>query len=122
MPEQFRLTTWGGAQDVLASTEADGNNGAFGFALDGVLMFAIASDGGGWEHVSLSCQENRTPTWDEMCAVKNLFWGPEDCVVQYHPPEADYVNCHPFTLHLWRQTGGKELPRPPKYMVGPDKN
>lgn len=34
----------------------------------------IWSQGGGWEHVSV-CPANRTPTWEEMCQVKDIFWG-----------------------------------------------
>ena len=33
----------------------------------------IASWGGGWEHVSV-CPSNRLPDWDEMCAIKDMFW------------------------------------------------
>lgn len=75
------------------------------------LIRVIASeDGGLWEHVSASL-ETRTPTWDEMCFVKNLFWDEEDCVIQYHPPKSEYVNCHPYCLHLWRPIG-KEILQP----------
>jgi len=58
---------------------------------------------GGWEHVSVSC-EDRTPTWDEMCMVKDAFWSEEEAVVQMHPPRSQYVNLHPYCLHLWRDT------------------
>jgi hypothetical protein len=71
-----------------------------------------------WEHVSVSTSRARTPTWAEMCQVKDLFWDEEDCVVQYHPPRSDYVNHHPYVLHLWRPIG-VTLPRPPSIMVGP---
>jgi len=40
-----------------------------------------------------------------------------DCVVQYHPPRSEYVNNHPFCLHLWRPAG-LDLPLPPAWMVG----
>ena len=46
---------------------------------------------------------DRCPTWQEMCGVKRRFFEPEDCVVQYHPPESTYVNDHPYCLHLWRR-------------------
>lgn len=69
-----------------------------------------------WEHVSVSL-EDRCPTWEEMCWVKSLFWEPEECVVQYHPPESEYVNRHQFCLHLWRPLGA-EVPRPPRIAVG----
>lgn len=71
----------------------------------------------GWEHVSVSLAD-RCPTWDEMAWVKDLCWGPEECVVQFHPPRAEYVNHHPFCLHLWRPAAA-ELPRPPAHLVGP---
>src|SRR5580765_948730 len=71
----------------------------------------------GWEHVSVSI-EGRTPNWEEMCWVKNLFWDEDECVVQYHPAKKHYVNHHPFCLHLWRPIAG-ELPVPPPILVGP---
>ncbi len=89
-----------------------GNNGVFQIG----KLRVIASDGSGWEHVSVSL-EKRCPTWDEMCKVKRAFWEPEDCVVQYHPPESTYVNCHPYCLHLWRPKEGS-FRAPPSYMVG----
>ena len=52
-----------------------------------------------------------------MCQVKALFWGPEDCVLQFHPPESQYVNLHPHCLHLWRETG-RDMPTPPMLLVG----
>jgi hypothetical protein len=55
----------------------------------------------GWEHVSISTPA-RTPSWVEMCFVKDLFWDEEDAVMQLHPPKSRYVNHHSFCLHLWR--------------------
>jgi hypothetical protein len=69
----------------------------------------------GWEHVSVST-DRRIPNWTEMCFVKNLFWPPEDCVVQYHPPASDYINVHPHVLHLWRPIEEK-IPMPPRLLV-----
>lgn len=77
----------------------------------------VASSGFGWEHVSVS-MPHRCPTWAEMCFVKKLFWEPEDCVVQYHPPQSNYVNVHPYCLHLWRALDS-QMPTPPHWMVGP---
>jgi hypothetical protein len=45
-----------------------------------------------------------------------LFWAEDECVVQFHPAKKDYVNIHPFTLHLWKPTESW-LPAPPKEMV-----
>ena len=64
----------------------------------------------GWEHVSVS-RRNKTPTWEDMCLVKDLFWGPEETVLQFHPPRSRYYNFHPYVLHLWKQVGVEyELP------------
>ena len=81
----------------------------------------IFSYGGGWEHASVSVYPRggmpRVPNWDEMCMFKDLFWLPEETVVQYHPAKADYVNMHPYVLHLWRKINGS-IPTPPKIFVG----
>ncbi len=122
VPEDYRLTTGG-----FATSKADGNNGAFFIPLrDGPPLKVIASDGmmgaelmpelGGWEHVSVSLPD-RCPTWREMCRVKSLFWDETDCVVQFHPPESEYVNNHPYCLHLWRKIDGA-FPMPPSIPVG----
>lgn len=70
----------------------------------------------GWEHVSVSLPD-RCPTWAEMAHVKSLFWSEDDCVVQFHPPRSEYVNNHPYCLHLWRCVGAP-LPMPPSILVG----
>ena len=80
---------------------------------DGLIV--IASWGMEWDHVSVS-RSNRCPDWGEMCRVKDLFWGPEECVVQYHPPKSDYKNAHRYCLHLWKPQN-QELPRPNSIMV-----
>ena len=113
VPNAYRIR-----RGYMASTDANGNNGAFFIPTrpGEPPMQVIASDGMGWEHVSVS-RPDRTPTWAEMCRVKALFWDAGDCVVQFHPPETDYVNNHSRCLHLWRPVG-IELPRPPGWLVG----
>lgn len=69
-----------------------------------------------FEHVSVSLA-HRTPTWAEMCRVKDLFWGEEDCVIQYHPPKSQYIDMMPFCLHLWCWKKGT-FPMPNKIEVG----
>lgn len=109
-----------------ASSEIDGNNGAFHIiGPNGAALTIIASDATndpgrddtqGWEHVSVSLP-NRCPNWPEMCAVKALFWEPEETVVQFHPPESSYISNHPHCLHLWRDSRrGHALP--PSILVG----
>ena len=112
VPNKFRIRS-----GVLGSGDTIGNNGAFTVPLKhGQLVFVIASDGCGWEHVSVS-RKDRCPTWDEMCQIKALFWDDNDCVDQFHPPKAEYVNNHAYCLHLWRQIGG-EFPIPDSLLVG----
>lgn len=112
VPEKCRVTT-----GRFASDASYGNNGFFLVMLKHAqTVRVICSDEFGWEHVSVSRQD-RCPTWDEMCQVKDLFWDEEDCVVQYHPPKSEYVSNHPYCLHLWRPVG-VDLPRPPAFMVG----
>lgn len=70
----------------------------------------VWSFGDGWDHVSIA-YPNRCPTWDEMCKVKDLFFDKDETVVQFHPKKGEYVNLHPYCLHLWRQQGSEfELP------------
>lgn len=115
VPEKYRIR--GG---VLGSNALDGNNGAFRLPLakrtEAPLMI-IASDQGGWEHVSVSLP-NRCPTWSEMDRVKRTFWDDGDTVMQLHVPRFDHVDAHRYCLHLWRPTNQK-IPMPPSWMVGP---
>jgi hypothetical protein len=105
-------------QGPFGSDSSYGFNGAF-FVLGpcGKELKIIASDGMGWEHVSVSLR-NRCPNWQEMCFVKGLFWDEEEAVMQLHPPKSDYVNYHPYCLHLWRPLDAV-IPLPPSSMVGP---
>jgi len=70
-----------------------------------------------WDHISVSV-ENRCPTWAEMTYVKDIFFTEDETVFQFHPPKSQYVNFHPYTLHLWKPLLVK-IPLPPKVMVGP---
>lgn len=104
----------------LASTDDFGANGAFyipHFNKASTLSFqVIASNTNGWEHVSVSLPK-RTPTWDEMCFIKDLFWEDEEVVMQLHPRKSDYINMHKNCLHLWKPTHG-DIVTPPKSFVG----
>ncbi len=56
---------------------------------------------GGWEHLSVS-MPSRTPTWDQMCTMKEIFFDDEEECVEYHPRKSEYINAHPHCLHIWR--------------------
>lgn len=108
--------TWG----PMATTEADGCNGAWRIKLKGqastVNATVITSNGEGWEHLSVVL-ERGLPTWDMMQQLKELFWEPEDCVIQIHAPRSQHVNNHSRCLHLWRCTK-YSMPMPETWMVG----
>lgn len=116
-PEKYRIRHG-------ESGSRTGENGAFIIPCKGTrdMIFCIASRAYDWEHVSVTIRQvkrgakPRVPTWDEMCRIKDLFFDRSECVIQYHPPESEYVNCHNFCLHLWRPMT-KIIPMPPKILV-----
>ena len=118
VPNQYRITP------IVAHMQQlqPGNNGVFVIPSPtgtGRKLTVIASDGMGWEHVSVHAEKKNSPMlipyWDEMNYVKCLFWDDDDIVIQYHPRKEEYVN-YANCLHLWRPIG-VELPTPPKALV-----
>ena len=70
-----------------------------------------------FERVSVSLvNEKGTPTWEEMDAVKRLFFKDSECVMQLHVPRAAHINISDGCLHLWRPTE-VEIPRPDQALV-----
>lgn len=118
VPEKYRITN---PKHPMATDSSFGNNGAFTIKLaPDSYAHVIASDGMGWEHVSVHITEDgssETPVWEEMCRIKALFWDEEDCVLQFHPPKSEYVNQHENVLHMWRKIGF-EQPVPESILVG----
>ena len=125
-PNEFRFRS---TTSPFGSTDEDGMNGAFTVPIKNkghrVTASCIVSDGSDpvnpieWEHVSLYIEEygkQRTPTWEEMCTIKNMFWDETETCIQYHPAKEDYVNMHPHVLHLWKFKGD-EFPKPPKICI-----
>lgn len=128
--DQYRLPP---EQDKTFGTRPeDGMNGMFyiRYKDTNIVFRCLVSNGDGetprvpWEHVSACARAKnskgrnyeRVPNWEEMCWIKDLFWGEEETVVQFHPAKENYVNCHPNVLHLWKWTGG-EFPIPEKHRV-----
>lgn len=103
----------------LASNADFGNNGAFEIRDGkGTPFLVIASDELLWDHVSISVLgQQRTPSWEEMSFIKDLFWKDTETVVQLHVPREQHVNSSPYTLHLWRPQFS-EIPLPPPIFVG----
>ena len=61
------------------------------------------------EHVSIRPDRRWTPTWEIMCRLKDMFWRPEEMVVQIHPAKERYfhgIGKMNNVLHLWRPKDG----------------
>ena len=121
-PPDERLNKYRVRQGPLGSNDNLGNTGAL--IVPGPLGFKLQTISSGtdeknrWEHVSVSTyRKNRIPVWEEMCFVKDIFWDKEETVIQYHPPESEYINNHAFVLHLWRPLDFR-IPLPPSGTVG----
>ena len=111
----LKLERWRVTSGVLASDASYGNNGHFYIPCGKVELSVRASDGSGWDHVSVSLPD-RTPTWDEMCFVKDIFWREDETVIQFHPRKDMYKNVHNFCLHMWKPSGS-EIALPPLMFV-----
>jgi hypothetical protein len=105
-------------RDLRYSSKKYGNNGLF--FIDppflGQSLKVIVSDGGDWDHVSVSTN-HRCPNWREMCFIKDLFFESNETCVQFHPSKDQYINNHPFCLHIWRPQKFT-IDLPPYWMVG----
>ena len=116
-PEQFR---WQPPGRAAYHTKEGDQFGFFLFRAGNRLLKVMVDNGdeSGWEHASISIHPNsdKLPTWTEMCEVKRMFWEDSECVVQYHPPQENYVNFHNGVLHLWRSKT-QEFPMPPTICV-----
>lgn len=101
---------------IEAETKNDGMGGKYYDKYTGKWLNFIFSYQMGWEHLSVS-MPSRTPTWEQMCIMKDIFWNKNEVCVEYHPREEDYVNNHKHCLHIWRPTH-EPLPIPPSILVG----
>lgn len=104
------------AERKLYGINGDSTCGVFKVFVSGRSFNVIASAGGGWDHVSVTRPCGKIPTWDEMCAIKEMFFLDNEVVVQYHPKKSEYVNIHTGCLHLWRPHN-VEMPTPPVIYV-----
>lgn len=101
---------------IEAEAENDGIDGKYYDKYSGKYLNFIFSYQLGWEHLSVS-MPGKTPTWDQMCVMKDIFWNKNETCIEYHPKEEDYVNNHEHCLHIWKPTE-QELPTPPSILVG----
>ena len=100
----------------IVKTGIDGGAGEVQYGK--LVGSVIWSFGGGWEHVSIApYKRSYTPSWSEMCRIKDMFFHDDEVVVQYHPAKSEYVSNVDNCLHLWRPIN-ETMPTPPSIMVG----
>ncbi len=69
-------------------------------------------DEDGWEHVSVSPYSHHiTPSWEDMCTLKDMFFDDEELALEFHPRKSQYVNLSKNCLHLWRPKDEEFLAR-----------
>ena len=114
---QYRLNDY---EQYVYGQSGDDGNGVFGIPYyippfrGGPILRVIASNGMGWDHVSVS--HTSTPTWEMMDYVKRMFFKDEEVVMQLHVATKDHINIHNNCLHLWRPQVEK-IPTPNKALV-----
>lgn len=77
-------------------------------------LFCMVSTKDGWELVRITLKKmadkktnrvvgvDRSLTREECCIVKDLFWNPEECVVDFIGPMTHYVGNIVHSTFLWR--------------------
>jgi hypothetical protein len=71
-----------------------------------------------WRHLSLS-HRSRLPSYEELKSARYTFFPAEAEVIQVFPPESEFVNCHPYCLHLWWSKDRRLVPPTTASAVGP---
>ena len=114
----------------LASVDENGRNGAFTLCFKDNANQALQVVSGfhdGWEHVCVTRYEKRgllkgivqvEPTNEEMRMVKDLFFKPEETVVEFFPRQESTLHAKEGTRHLWRHTI-RDFPIPEIKFVAP---
>lgn len=74
----------------------------------GACRIIVGHSTSGW-HLSMSCGR-RYPTWDELAKARYELIPDDVTMAMLLPPQAEYVNLHPTTLHLW-EVKAKQLVR-----------
>lgn len=70
-----------------------------------------------WRHVSMSLG-GRLPNYCELKHARQVWFPAEAEVIQVFPPEKEFVNNHPFCLHLWWNKDRRLTPELMQLAVG----
>lgn len=111
--QQYRAIDW----ELRLGRLGDATGGCFLLEYCGVELRIVASNGGGWDHLSVSTAD-RCPTWMEMEHVRKIFGKSYEIWVQFGVPSTEHINFHPYCLHWWRHHH-REIRLPPSNMIGP---
>jgi len=88
----------------------DGYLAAHNFTRQSVIVSeAVELDGKRWVHLSTAFP-SRLPTWAELVKTKELFLGEESRALQIVAPRSEWVNIHPYCLHLFVCLDGDVTP------------
>ena len=82
--------------------------GTFRFSNGDFASFVCGWNEDGLDHVSVApFKKSKTPTWAQMCEVKDVCFYDNETAYQIHPAKSEYVNVVGNCLHLWARTDGK---------------
>ena len=88
---------------VIAYAKAIFGFDAFVVKAMGNEFNVVASIEPNQEHISITLiHKKRIPTWEEMKAIKDIFFFDEEECYQVFPKKSEYVNLHPYCMHIWR--------------------
>ena len=74
-----------------------------------VILETEMVDGALWLHASMS-RRDRIPSWRDLQRVKDTFIGADRKAIQVLPARSEYVNRHPYCLHLFSPLDTDPLP------------
>jgi hypothetical protein len=117
IPSEVRATLLRALPHVLPSSWSKINAwavpGSVAFnSIDGLTVLVSVDVIGGikWLHMSISRRE-RYPSWDDICAAKDLFVGRDREAIQVLPKASEHVNLHCNCFHVWSNLDGPTTPQ-----------
>lgn len=99
----MRDTSSTGSMNGMPEAPAGLSDSARHPSLSGLLVVESIESYGDerWHHGGVS-RPDRLPSWEDIKLVRRLFIWTDREAHQVLPPDSEYVNRHPFVLHLWR--------------------
>lgn len=74
-----------------------------------IVSVSEEADGQIWAHLSTSFP-SRLPTWGDLRKAKDMFLGEDKRAIQVFVPTSEWVNIHPYCLHLFACLSADVLP------------